>query len=804
MAYARYLLEQVVAAVAITGPTSFSWFGTPSPPLPSRLRRRLPLAMARSHLVFTLTNHLYDRFYRIGFASSVPPEAGDTPVSCRETQLVAALSSANRGHGYWEPGWIVQDVDGPLVALRRDALTVWVSSDDYRPASGVELGIGAEVSVPMRNESINLSPGYYSAMGDEPLTWDAADDSRALVRLYWNIGPTHAADLVEAFTGVLNSPPIPFRLKVLVDAVSYTRCDTAVLYLLEPDVSEAAVRLAGIWDTVRPGMRSGTPAFTKEIAFGVGLAEDPGHGESFGQHRCRALAEALVRADERAQRALSARMETVEEVFTECGIDLRHPHLNNRGRVGRYDVRLALPPTTGRAASGPAPTEAMGRADFQLLAESIAERVCADALWHGDRCNWLGLMPQSYGAGQVGLSYGSLASDLYDGTAGVAVFLGVLHHLTGAEAAGQTAAGAVRQALSAVEGSDDPARGLFDGAAGIAVAAALLGRLLDDDEIVSRGRRLAGRIAGDARRVPGFDLISGSAGVACALVVLADLLDEPQLLSSAAELGDDLLVRAERTDLGWSWQSPDAPRTRNLTGFSHGTAGVGSALLALLDVTGDGRLREAVNEAFRYERSCFDAGLSNWPDFRDEPAGRTTNGPSTRFRTQWCHGAPGIALSRLQAYELLGGADYREDALTALATTERYTAQALDGGTLSWCLCHGLAGNADVLIEGRQVLLPADTTTWRHVPEAIGAAGIAAHGSTDVPWPCGIPVPGRETPGLMLGLAGIGYFYLRLAFPGIPSPLLLRRQGFRSLLDSHAVTSVDRPRRKDSDDARQR
>jgi hypothetical protein len=43
------------------------------------------------------------------------------------------------------------------------------------------------------------------------------------------------------------------------------------------------------------------------------------------------------------------------------------------------------------------------------------------------------------------------------------------------------------------------------------------------------------------------------------------------------------------------------------------------------------------------------------------------------------------------------------------------------------------------------------------------------------PWPCGTS---GDTPNLMLGLAGIGYFYLRLAIPAIPSILLLRREAF--------------------------
>ena len=41
------------------------------------------------------------------------------------------------------------------------------------------------------------------------------------------------------------------------------------------------------------------------------------------------------------------------------------------------------------------------------------------------------------------------------------------------------------------------------------------------------------------------------------------------------------------------------------------------------------------------------------------------------------------------------------------------------------------------------------------------------------PWPCGV-MSGGETPNLMLGTAGIGYFYLRLYdAAAVPSVLLL-------------------------------
>lgn len=56
--------------------------------------------------------------------------------------------------------------------------------------------------------------------------------------------------------------------------------------------------------------------------------------------------------------------------------------------------------------------------------------------------------------------------------------------------------------------------------------------------------------------------------------------------------------------------------------------------------------------------------------------------------------------------------------------------------------------------------------------EEIGREGIATCAAQRLPWPCGT-YGSVEVPGLLLGLAGIGYFYLRLADPeSTPSVLI--------------------------------
>jgi lantibiotic modifying enzyme len=107
----------------------------------------------------------------------------------------------------------------------------------------------------------------------------------------------------------------------------------------------------------------------------------------------------------------------------------------------------------------------------------------------------------------------------------------------------------------------------------------------------------------------------------------------------------------------------------------------------------------------------------------------------------------------------------------ALRTTRRALADALDGAIGNFSLCHGLAGGADVLLHDRRGPT-ADGDESRDLIGRVVQAGIDGHASPGLPWPCG--THGGETPSLMLGLAGIGSFYLRVADPSVPSFLIMR------------------------------
>ncbi|MBB5085074.1 lanthionine synthetase LanC family protein [Nonomuraea endophytica] len=433
--------------------------------------------------------------------------------------------------------------------------------------------------------------------------------------------------------------------------------------------------------------------------------------------------------------------------------------------------------------SAPGYSPAADTADRQLSAAvGIGARLVAEAIWSGDRCNWVGAEPldlRNRNGARLALTYRALGPNLYAGSSGVALFLAQLCTTTGQDEFRPTALAAMRHAFSRREELDPHMRvAFYTGWSGMGVAALRTGLLLDDAEFVDVGTgllrevcRLVEAVDGQDVESPGrpeFDLMSGMAGTVLALVLGHRYTGEDALAEAAATAAGWLLRTARKTRTGWSWHSFRIPAQRDLTGLSHGAAGVAIALIEAYRLTGEELFATAARNAMRYENRWLSVEEGDWPDFR-----RHTDAGRTRVYTPlWCTGAPGIALSRLYAYEQLGESQWRQDATTALATTERVTRQLLEGGGADYSLCHGLPGNAESFQQAG-VILGADAG-GRDIPSLVADHGLERNASTGT-WPCG--THSEESPNLMLGLAGIGYFYLRLAAPQIPSLLLPVRWG---------------------------
>jgi hypothetical protein len=319
-------IEQVRISISETvfhSPTSYSYFGNESPRLAPRVKRVMTPRTARNYLLYQLQSHLYSEFYiRGGVSQSVWSDPGS---DADALSFVETLSVANEGTGCRESGWQVQAIGKDHLVVRRGNLDLWVRPEDYTAPKDRALEPGSHVVLHVPKELRGVSPGYYMALSNQE---DVYDEEQALVRLYWNLSAKGAAAFIGGATRVLNDAGLFFRLKVLNDPRAYNRCDAAVIYFRKSQHTAVMEQMAWVYSEVNAYLKPKTPMFTKVIAPGVGLAEDPGSNESFGQHRCKILAEGMIRAYERSAKSIAERLDVVTECYVSSGIQLNEPYLN--------------------------------------------------------------------------------------------------------------------------------------------------------------------------------------------------------------------------------------------------------------------------------------------------------------------------------------------------------------------------------------------------------------------------------------------------------------------------------------------
>lgn len=355
-----------------------------------------------------------------------------------------------------------------------------------------------------------------------------------------------------------------------------------------------------------------------------------------------------------------------------------------------------------------------------------------------------------------------LGCDLYGGLPGVALFLAQLGAITGQTRytrLARAALGTLRRRIEATRSSITRI-GAFDGWGGLLYSLTHLGALWDEPALVAEATAMVEQLPDLVAADETLDVVGGAAGCIGGLRCLDRLAPATGVTEVAVQCGERLLARAEKTPHGIGWVTKQAG-PQPLAGFAHGTAGIVWSLLVLHEWTGAERFRSAAREAIAHERSLFVPEAGNWRDLRAPGAcsggcGRAQPG----FMNAWCHGAAGIGLARLDRLASHDDDDTRAEVASALRTTARF------GFGNNHSLCHGDLGNLELLAEASRVLADAEARDDSRRLAASLLDSIERHGV----W-CGAPF-GLETPGLMTGLAGVGYGLLRLAHPErVPSVL---------------------------------
>ncbi|MBA2395945.1 MAG: type 2 lantipeptide synthetase LanM, partial [Ktedonobacteraceae bacterium] len=389
-------------------------------------------------------------------------------------------------------------------------------------------------------------------------------------------------------------------------------------------------------------------------------------------------------------------------------------------------------------------------------AQHVGDRLSKLALTTSETAAWLGVNAVKEREWQLTVA----EEDLYSGASGIVLFLAYLGTITGKEQYTTLAHLALTTTRHFIaqkkQFSQFNGIGTFSGMGSAIYLLSHLGTLWHEPALYAEAEEIVKLLPAVIAREKIFDVVGGSAGCIAALCSLYAVAPSDTILTCAALCGDHLLACAQPMEkgIGWSIKDGDPP----LAGFSHGAAGIALNLLRLFKLTQEQRFQQGARAAIDYERSLFSPKAQNWPDLR--PVSNSAQ-PSQQYMTAWCHGAAGIGLARLGGLEILDTPEIRQEINIAIQTTLR------DGFGLNHSLCHGDLGNLDVLLVAAHALNKPEYTQAANRLSAMLLDSIDRQG-----WVTGVPL-GIETPGLMVGLSGIGYELLRLAAPEqVPSVLL--------------------------------
>lgn len=274
---------------------------------------------------------------------------------------------------------------------------------------------------------------------------------------------------------------------------------------------------------------------------------------------------------------------------------------------------------------------------------------------------------------------GEASPGLGSGSAGRAVFLAELYAAT-KDAAFREAA---RREMSASMAAADTAEmgfGLYNGLAGIAFAAAAVGEVLADDEMIGRAKALYHQIASSEESWGTVhDVLTGRAGIGLSLLFARRVYGEDEFLSAAARAGDTLLAAADTAEGGWFWvRGKETPF--DLPNFSHGTAGVGYFMARLSAETGEPRFHQAARKASDYLLQVADRRN----DFLLVPYGVPNDGYATPYDIGWAHGPAGTARLHFALWQLTGDDAFKELVQAAARTLHATGMPGASADTTVW------------------------------------------------------------------------------------------------------------------------
>jgi hypothetical protein len=165
--------------------------------------------------------------------------------------------------------------------------------------------------------------GWWRTWGEQ---WRPRQSRETSVRVVLTPRPDALADLVRELTSALLDEPVPWMVACSTDVRRLRRLGGCVLHLPDRDALPAEF-VSRFVSRIAPLVLPNTPPLCLPLGPGIGLADTPDNGMSFGELRCHLMALGLGTAAARRQP-----LQAIADAFEAHGLDSGTPWVSRCAR----------------------------------------------------------------------------------------------------------------------------------------------------------------------------------------------------------------------------------------------------------------------------------------------------------------------------------------------------------------------------------------------------------------------------------------------------------------------------------------
>ena len=346
--------------------------------------------------------------------------------------------------------------------------------------------------------------------------------------------------------------------------------------------------------------------------------------------------------------------------------------------------------------------------------------------------------------------------NVQSGAGGVGLFLCRAIETGGDPALRDLVATTSRWVSAVVSAEPNRPQGLYFGLAGATRFLGEAARCLDDPALAEQATTFALSLP-TATFVP--DITHGTAGIGLTQLDHWTRMGDARFLERAEASARALVAGAHNGTNGVVWPVADETGSRFaggiFYGFAHGNAGIAYFLLAAAEALHEASYRDLALEGL--ETLMGLAQIRNGSATWDAAEGKSAPWP------HWCNGSSGVGTTLIRAWAVTGDERYRHMAELAAegALREKWRSSLIQ--------CHGLAGNAEFLLDMhdltgeprfRDLALELAATIYRRRVYQDGLSVFADESGKAI------------TASFNTGMTGIGWLFLRILHGG-PRPLMV-------------------------------